>query len=407
MSAGLRLALAPLPAWRGDLAGNAARILAARTMAAEAGAALLVTPQYSLTGILPPARQRDPACAEAAEVEIARLAAETTDDGPGILLGAPWMAEGRHHDGLVLLDGGRVVARRARHEVARGEFVDPGPAPGPVAFRGVRLGLLPGLDRDAPAVAETLAETGAELLLAVAAEPFHPGAAARRVDAAVARVVETGLALAFLNALGGEDGQVADGAAFVLNPDRSLAVQSALFQGGLVVTDWIPGEEGWACRPLPLAPALPREEETWRALRLAVIDQAARTGRGRALVVLDAADADRLAALAMEALGPDRVRGLRFAEGPGAEPGRGLPIDTLDLAPALAGFAATLGAAPSGEVGLRLRALAWETLAERQGALPLGPGGFDPLAGLDAATLAALRHSRAAPSTRDDAEPAP
>jgi NAD+ synthase len=400
----LRLALAQTAPLLGDVAGNRAAIAAARAEAAGQGADLVVTPRFSLGGWPPGGLARHPGFVAACEAAVADLAALTADGGPGLVVGGPWVEGGRCFDAVFLLDGGRVVARRARHEVPeRGPFAA-GPAPGPVAFRGVRLGLMLGADRDAPAVAETLAETGAEILVALEAAPFAPGAAARRVDHAVARVVETRLGLALVNQASAAEGLVFDGAGFVLNPDRSLAVQMPGFEPALCVTDWTRDAEGvLACAPQALARLPEGEAALWQALVLGVATQAALEGRGAAVVALEGASAAVVAALAVAALGADRVTALRL---PGtteavvqAMQGLGGAVEAFDVAPVVAAAASCL---PPGAPGIEaaLAASMLELMAAARGALLLAdaaPGGFAPLGALPADTVAALARWRGLP----------
>ncbi|MFT8245305.1 nitrilase-related carbon-nitrogen hydrolase [Roseomonas sp. BN140053] len=412
----LRLAAAPFAPRPGDPAGNARRILHLRAEAAAAGADLLVLPPYALAGF-PPELHRPGAvllraCAAAAE----HLAAATADGGPGLVLGTPWQDGSRCHHGAVLLDGGAVLARRACH-VAPGPF-DPGPPAGPAVFRGLRLGLLVGADWHGPDLAETLSESGAELLLALDAEPFAPGGAERRVDRAVARVVETGLPLLLLNALGADGERVFDGASFALNADRSLPVSGPLFAPGGTPSEWRRDEDGWHARPAPLHPLPGPEEATWRALVLAL---RARVEAGdHPGILLDLAG-DRpgalLAAAAADALGPGRVRAAVLSAPGTAEAAPAaaralaarlrLRCDTLVLGPALDGLRAVLPGAAEGAGAARLRGAVLRGLAETsgellltaatRGALLLGPpveADFAPFKHLDEAALHRLARWR-------------
>ncbi|WP_372618983.1 nitrilase-related carbon-nitrogen hydrolase [Falsiroseomonas sp.] len=403
MTERLHIALAQFNARPGDLVGNAARLRAAWAEAAALGADIVVTPALSLAG----QAAGDAGFDTAAQEAVAALAATTAEGGPALLVGAPRVEQGKRHDAVFLLDAGRIAAHRARHEVARGEPFDPGPAPGPVNIRGVRLGLMIGADWHGPAVAETLSETGAELLVAVDAAPFVPGAAARRVDLAVARVVETGLGFAYCNRVGGQGEAVFDGGGFVLNPDRGLAAQLPQFESELHVTEWARDAEGLSCLAQLLAPPLDPLEARWRAMMLGLADAVAGRGLSAALVPLSGGLGEALAAaLAVDALGPRHVRAVvlpapdwpaaRIAAAEACASLLGIGCDMTPLAPALAGFAAMLGpeaVAPVAEV----RRLALASLSRRLGALPVGDAlaeGHAPLAGLDAATAVALARWR-------------
>ena len=105
-------------------------------------------------------------------------------------------------------------------------------------FRGYRLGILICEDWWFPAVAETLAETGAEILLSINGSRSRTENPASAFQLGLMRVVETGLPFVFLAQVCGQDELVFDGASFVLNPDRSLAVVLPSFEEALVVTEW-------------------------------------------------------------------------------------------------------------------------------------------------------------------------
>ncbi|UFN50464.1 NAD+ synthase [Roseomonas sp. OT10] len=392
----LRIALAQCNPHPGAMERNADRLLALRAEAAAQGADLLLTPELGIAGHAPQDLPRLPDVQAACDAALARLAAATADGGPGMVVGGPWAEGGRRFDAVTLLDGGRVVARRARHAPSGEDGFDPGPAPGPVAFRGIRLGLLPGEDAWTPEVAETLAESGAELLLSTHASPFVLGRSDRRVERAVPRVVETGLPFVFLNRIGGLGEGVADGASFVLNADCSLAATLPAFAEALAVTDWSrDGQGGWRCAARPLLPWLGEEEATWRALVLGLRDHVERNGCPG--VVLDLAGgpgAALAAACAVDALGAGRVRGVllpgpdttaeRLEEAEACAGRLGLRCATVPLAPALDAFAALLAPAlaplPPGDsregaareaIPPRARAAALLALSDATGDLPL------------------------------------
>jgi NAD+ synthase len=311
----LRIALAQINPHEGALDRNAERIRAARAAAAAQGADLVVTPEFSIAGYPPEDLVLKPAFVDACMRRIEALAAETADGGPGLVVGGPWQDGERLHNALFVLEGGRILARRAKHELPNyGVFDDKrvftaGPAPGPVAFRGVRLGLMICEDWWFPAVSETLLESGAELLISINGSPFEAEKQETRVQLAVARVVETGLPFVFLNQICGQDELVFEGASFVLNPDRSLAVQLPMFEEQVAITDWTRGASGWACAARPVPPVMPRLEQVYRAMMLGLRDYVDKNRfPGVVLGLSGGIDSALSAAVAADALGPDRVR---------------------------------------------------------------------------------------------------
>jgi NAD+ synthase len=362
MTQRLRIALAQMNPHEGELRSNAAKIRRLRAEAAALGADLLVTPEFSIAGYPPEDLVLKPAFRAMCEAEIDALAAETADGGPGLIIGGPWKDGEKLYNAAFLLDGGKVVARRAKHELPNyGVFddkrvFDAGPAPGPVVFRGVRIGLMICEDWWFPAVSETLVESGAELLLAINGSPFELDKSEARIDLAVARVVETGLPFVFLNQNCGQDELVFDGASFVLNADRSLAVRLPSFTEMLAVTEWERGEEGWRCEPQPLAAPLGHEAQIYAAMTLGLRDYVEKNRfPGIVLGLSGGIDSAISAAVAADALGPDRVRAVMLPSPytslesleDAAECARllGIRYETVNIGPAMEAFGAMLAPA--------------------------------------------------------------
>src|SRR5262249_11136712 len=111
----LKIALAQLNPVMGDLIGNAARLRQARADAAVLGADLVVYPELFITGYPPEDLVRKPAFAAAARAAVERLAVETGDGGPGVIVGTIWAADGKFYNSTTLLDGGHIKA--VRHKV--------------------------------------------------------------------------------------------------------------------------------------------------------------------------------------------------------------------------------------------------------------------------------------------------
>ena len=120
--------------------------------------------------------------------------------------------------------------------------------PGPISFRGVRIGVPVCEDIWTPDVVECIAETGGEILLVANGSPFEAGKGHVRQTHSVSRVVESGLPLVYLNQVGGQDELVFDGASFVLNADRPPRF-SFRHGGAIVTTTWTRGPDGWTCAP--------------------------------------------------------------------------------------------------------------------------------------------------------------
>ena len=319
MSDRISIALAQINPTVGDLDGNADLIRAARAEAAGQGADLLVCPELSVPGYPPEDLVLKPAFVAACRTAVEALAAETADGGPALVVGSPWReeADGRARpvNAAVLLDGGQVQTHRAKHELPNYSVFDEkrvfqkGPLPGPVNFRGVRLGLMVCEDMWTPDVSECLAESGAEILVVPNGSPYEMDKVDVRVQLAVRRVTETGLPLVYVNQVGGQDELVFDGGSFVLDAECNLQVQLAMFEPLVVTTRWERGDDHrWRCTVGSQTPPEVGAEAVYRALVLGLRDYVDKNGfPGVVLGLSGGIDSAVSAAVATDALGADRV----------------------------------------------------------------------------------------------------
>ena len=318
MTDSLSLALAQLNPVVGDIDGNVARIRAARARAAAAGADLVVGTELCVSGYPPEDLILKDAFLRACRAGVEALAADTADGGPALLIGAPWLVEegGEHrrYNAALLLDGGRIVTQRYKWDLPNyGVFdekrvFDAGDLPGPVNFRGVRLGVGICEDMWTPDVAETLMESGAEILVIINGSPYERDKVDVRMNHAVARVTETGLPLVYVNQVGGQDELVFDGGSFVLNADCRLVGAQPQFVDDLALTQWTRGADGWACTQAPVTPWIEGLERIYQAMVLGLRDYVNKNGfPGVVLGLSGGIDSGLTAVVAVDALGPERV----------------------------------------------------------------------------------------------------
>jgi len=314
MVSSLRIALAQLNPIVGDVAGNLAKARAARAEARSQGADIVMFPEMFLAGyppedlVLKPAFQR--ACREATE----SLATDTEDGGPAVLIGLPFAEDGLVYNSYAALDGGRIEAVRHKVDLPNYGVFDEkrvfaaGPMPGPVPLRGVRLGVPVCEDIWQPDVVECLAETGAELLLVPNGSPYWRGKGEQRLNIAVARVVESGLPLVYLNQVGGQDELVFEGASFALHADRSLAFELPALAEMVATTEWTREGETWRAKPQPRADLIEGDALDWAVCVAGLRDYVEKNGfPGVVLGLSGGIDSAVVAAMAVDALGPERV----------------------------------------------------------------------------------------------------
>lgn len=356
-----RLAVAQLNPTVGDVSGNAELVRKARRDAADKGAHLVLFSELVLAGYPPEDLVLKPAfvqrCMEAAE----QLAAETSDGGPGLVVGSPWVgSDGEVYNAVVLLDQGEVRAVRYKYDLPNYSVFDEkrvftaGPLPGPVDFRGVRIGLPVCEDIWNDEVCECLEETGAELLLVPNGSPYWVNRAEERLQVVVSRVVETGLPLVYCNQLGGQDELVFDGGSFALQADRSLAFQMPQFEAALGISDWKRSGDGWICESGEVAKLPDLDEANWRACVLGLGDYVDKNGfPGVVLGLSGGIDSAICAAMAVDALGADRVHAIMLPyrytseesikDAAACASALGIRYDTVPIAEPVEGFRSALG----------------------------------------------------------------
>jgi NAD+ synthase len=357
MTGRFRIALAQLNPVMGDIAGNLKRARAARAQAPDAD--LLLFSELFITGYPPEDLVLKKALQDDARQAIEELARDT-QSGPAILIGAPWAEDGKLYNAMLLLDEGQVAARSFKHDLPNYGVFDEkrvfaaGPLPGPLNVRGVRIGVPVCEDIWTQDVCECLAETGAEILAVPNGSPFEAGKEDMRLQLAVARVTDTGLPLIYLNQLGGQDELVFDGASFILNADRSLALALAPWREAVAVSDWTRGADGrWICAAGEKAPGESRESAVYHAMMLGLRDYVNKNRfPGVVLGLSGGIDSALSAAVAVDALGKERVRCVmlpsRYTSGESLgdadECARrlGVPYETIEIERAVAALGETL-----------------------------------------------------------------
>jgi NAD+ synthase (glutamine-hydrolysing) len=311
----------------GDLEGNVRRIVDAARRAQAEGARVLLTPELSLTGYPPEDLLFRPAFLDACERALDDCAAQLADlPDLQVVVGHParlrqsGAVRGRSVSTLLglnaasVLHAGRVVATYAKRELPNYQVFDErryfvsGREAGlpPVVFDagGLRFGLLLCEDAwfDEPATAARAA--GAEALLVLNASPFHVGKLAEREARMGALARAHGLPVLYAQAAGGQDEVVFDGGSFAVGADGRLGARAPLFETGLLRVEI---DAGGVRGPVAEAPSA--EAQAWGALVSGVRGYVEKNGFPGAVIGLSGGiDSALVLAIAVDALGPDRVR---------------------------------------------------------------------------------------------------
>jgi len=313
----LRIAFAQMNQRVGDLEGNAAAMLEVRRKAAAEGAELLLCPELQLVGYPPEDLVLKPEFVRRAMECAERLVDATAEPGPALLIGTVINDGGLNYNAFLLADGGRVIGRTLKHELPNyGTFDEKrvfasGPLPEPFEYKGVKIGVPICEDIWQEVVCGHLADAGAEILLVPNGSPYELDKDDIRYRLVRSRAVQTGLPVAYLNRVGGQDELVFDGSSFVIHPDGERVVQLCDWDEALIVTDWQRTPEGWRCltRENHALDAFP--EDVYQAMVVGLRDYVTRNGfPGVILGLSGGIDSALSAAVAVDALGPAKVRGV-------------------------------------------------------------------------------------------------
>lgn len=287
----------------GDVPGNCAAIKAAAQDLAAQGADLVVCPELVVTGYPPEDLVLKPAFIDAVMDAVEALAAQCADLPCGVLVSAPWRIDGGLYNAALLLDGGEIVAVRAKVELPNYGVFDEkriftaGALPDVISFRGAALGVMICEDMWFPSVAAHLAGQGADILISLNASPFDAGKFTQRLGHALARVLETGLPLVCVNQVGGQDELVFAGRSFALDKHGSVVAELPAFAAACVILDAATGA---------------RDDDDlsllYQALVTGLRDYVRKNGFPGVLIGLSGGvDSALSAVIAVDALGADKV----------------------------------------------------------------------------------------------------
>ena len=311
----LSIAVAQINPTVGDVAGNIALIESCAAQAAEKGADLVVATELAVSGYPPEDLVLKEAFQDRIEDAVTALALRLKEQKhPAVLVGAPWRVDGHLYNAALLLDDGEIKHIRLKHELPNYGVFDEkrvfatGPLPGPIPFRDVRLGVMICEDLWFPDVAECLQESGAELLISLNGSPFDMNKVDVRLNTAIARTTETGLAQLYVNQVGGQDELAFDGGSFAVNADYKMVMRAPFWSEALLMTDWQRTEHGWACTGTDTQASLSEEENVYQAMTLGLRDYVGKNGFPGVVIGLSGGiDSALSAAVAVDALGADRV----------------------------------------------------------------------------------------------------
>ncbi|NDP37435.1 MAG: NAD+ synthase [Rhodoferax sp.] len=325
----LKLCVAQLNFLVGDMAGNAQKIINAARTAYAQGARLLLTPELSICGYAAEdlfLRAAFIAACDDAVKTVARELAGLKD--MSVVVGHPTGGDSRtrsvavqnRHNAASVLREGVVIATYAKRELPNYQVFDERryftPGQGVCVFEAgeaghtVKVGLLICEDAWYEAPARETQAAGAELLAVINASPFHIGKGDEREQMMRERVQACGLPLVYAHLVGGQDEVVFEGRSFALNADGSVAARAPSFIENSLVAR-IKRAQAAIYLEAEVAPERSLDADLWDALVLGLRDYIGKNGFPSVILGLSGGiDSALVLALAVDALGKDRVRTL-------------------------------------------------------------------------------------------------
>ncbi len=248
------------------------------------------------------------------EKQIEKLAKVTKDNKSAIIIGAPRKDNKFIKNSVFVLEDGKILTLRDKYELPNTGVFDeqrifePGSLSGPANIKGVKIGLPICEDIWEENVLECLAESGAEIILAINASPYTMTKKDERFTVSVARVHETKLPLIYLNRIGGQDELIFDGSSFGLNANGNLFFSLLDFQEQVSIIDFFYKNNKWIGKG-HIQKTSSKIEGLYKALVLGLRDYVKNNEfPGVLLGMSGGIDSALVAAIATDALGPKLVQ---------------------------------------------------------------------------------------------------
>jgi NAD+ synthase (glutamine-hydrolysing) len=389
----MKLAIAQINCTVGDLAGNAAKMLAAATRAREQGAALLLTPELGLCGYPPEDLLLRDGFYDACEQALHDLAQQV--HGITVVVGHPHAVGDYRYNAASVIRDGQIIATYHKHALPNYSVFDEeryfehGVAPCIFEMDGIKFALNICADVWEEHAARRAHQAGAEVLLVLNASPYHVDKYLTRYEAIRDRIGETGMTVVYANLVGGQDELVFDGASFAMDSHGALTHQFAPFEEKLGIIEIVDGK----LVPGEIVPQLTREASIYGALCLGVKDYIVKNGFPGVLLGLSGGiDSALTLAVAVDALGADKVHAVMMPSPYTAQISLddaqemanilGVRYDVLDIQPAFEAYLATLKQQFAGlpadtteeNIQARIRGNLLMALSNKSGALVLTTG---------------------------------
>ncbi|MBY0356346.1 MAG: NAD+ synthase [Rickettsiales bacterium] len=294
----------------GDLSGNVAEILSQyQTLCRRHD--LVVFPELAITGYPPEDLVLLPAFQQQAQAALEQLAAATAGQMGAMLVGGLQVVDGKIYNAAYLLESGEIRHVAQKHYLPNTGVFDEmrvfaaGPVPQGFSWRGRQWAFLICEDMWHPELFAQLGAQGVEIAVVINGSPYEVGKPAIR-EALAQQAASHGMAILYCNMVGGQDELVFDGASFAMNASGELVHRLASFR----VDSASYSLSKRRLEAHDASHALPTHEAgIYAAVCLGLRDYIEKNGAGGVILGLSGGiDSALVACMAVDALGPERVR---------------------------------------------------------------------------------------------------
>ena len=361
MSQLLNVVMAQVNLKVGDIHGNVERIItAARQARDELQGDLIVFPELSLCGYPPEDLLLRSSMQRRIEQGLQRIRDEIA--GIHVLVGFPWLEEGRRYNACAVYRDGAELAFYRKQQLPNyrvfdeKRYFEPGDRAAVFDYQGVPIGVTICEDIWFAEPMARARAAGARLMLNLNASPFHGGKQPEREAVVGERAREGGMPVVYVNQVGGQDELVFDGHSFVVDARGQVSQRAPAFVEGLypVIID-----AALQPQPAELAPVASLEASVYDALVLGVRDYVCKNGfKGVVLGLSGGIDSALVLAVAVDALGAEQVEAVMMPyhytaqisldDAEAEARTLGVRYSVLPIAPMVEAFQATLAGESAG-----------------------------------------------------------
>jgi NAD+ synthase (glutamine-hydrolysing) len=323
----MKIGLAQINPTVGDYAGNVVKILEFIGRAKEAGAELVIFPELSLVGYPPKDLLLKPNFIDQ-NLEALDTVVRKMPGGITAMVGCIQrndLPRGRSlHNSMAVVGEGRIISIHHKSLLPNYDVFDeqryfePGPMVAVARVGGRKIGL--SICEDLWTIQNVvgrvlyhhdpiaqLAQAGAEIFVNASASPFYIGKSHVRSQLLSEHAKRYQLPLVYVNQVGGNDELIFGGASCVYGPDGTILARCKSFEEDLLVVNLLNGPGEGRIEPLPQG-----IESMYRALVTGLRDYVEKCGFRNGVVIglSGGVDSTLVAALAVDALGKDKVHGV-------------------------------------------------------------------------------------------------